>query len=111
MKKIAFVLIISSVVCFFYFYKSPILSADAALINAEKYLLHPSEEWGTISFNGLEEIPEENIRVNLSQKLGFWNKLFNRMQWEVTIKAPEMNATIVIDAHSGNFIDFVGAFN
>ena len=33
------------------------------------------------------------------------------MQWEVTIKAPEMNATIMIDAHNGEFIDLVGAFN
>ena len=77
----------------------------------EKYLLNPSEEWGTISFDGLEGIPDDDIHVNLSEKSGFLNELFNRMQWEVTIKAPEMKATIVIDAHSGNFIDLIGAFN
>ncbi|MER2107382.1 MAG: hypothetical protein ABS949_10635 [Solibacillus sp.] len=106
-----FVLIISVVSCFSYFCKSPILSADAALIYAEKYLLSPSEEWGTISFDGLEGIPEENIRVNLLQKSGFWNELFNRMQWKVTIESPEMNTTMVIDAHSGNFIGLFGAFS
>ena len=111
MKKIVLVLIISCVICFLYFYKSPILSTEAALINAEKYLLNPSEEWGTISFDGLKGIPEEDIHVNLFGKSGFWNELFNRMQWEVTIKSPEMNATIVMDAHSGNFIGLFGGVN
>jgi len=97
--------------CFLYFYKSPILSVDEALIKTEQYLLNPSEEWGTISFDGLEGIPEEDIIVNLFPKSGFWNELFNRMQWEVTIESPEMNATLVIDAHSGNFIGIFGAFS
>lgn len=114
MKKIVFVIIICSVICFSYCYKSPILSTDAALIHAEKGLFNLPEEWvnsATQSFNGLEEIPEENIHVNLSQKRGFWNELFNRMQWEVTIKSPELNTTIVIDAHSGYFITLYGAYS
>ena len=81
-------------------------------MHAEKYLLNPDEEeWGTVLFSGLEGISEENIRVNLSQKLGFWNELLNRMQWEVSIKLSEMDSTIVIDAHTGSFIGLYGAFN
>ena len=64
-----------------------------------------------MSFNGLEGVPNENISVNLSHKHVFWNELFNRMQWEVTIESPEMNATLVIDAHSGNFIGIFGVFS
>lgn len=74
-------------------------------------MLNPSEEWGTILFDGLEGIPSEDIHIHLFERTGFWNKLFNRMQWEVTIKAPEMNATIMIDAHNGEFINLVGAFS
>ena len=112
MKKIFIILAVSVAVCFIYFYKSPVLSSDAALIYAENYLLKPNEEdWGMGSFIGLEGIPEENISVNLSQKSGFWNELLNRMQWEVSIKSPEMNSTIVLDAHTGKFIGFFGAFS
>ncbi|MEG0383108.1 hypothetical protein [Solibacillus cecembensis] len=112
MKKILIILIVFVVICFSYFYKSPIISSDVALINAEKYLLNPPEEWGvSIYFNGLEGIPEEYIRVNLSQKHGFWNELLNRMQWEVTIKSPKMGATVMIDAHTGDFINLIGAFS
>ena len=88
------------------------ISSDEALIYAEKYLLSPPEEWGiSFSFIGLEEVPEENIHVYLSQKHGFWNELFNRMQWEVTIKSSEMEPTVVIDAYTGDFIDLFGPFN
>lgn len=112
MKKILLILAVSVAVCFIYFYNSPVLSSDAALFHAEKYLLNPNEEeWGTVIFNGLEGIPEENIGVNLSQKSGFWNELLNRMQWEVSIKSPEMNSTIVLDAHTGKFIGYFGAFS
>lgn len=57
-----------------------------------------------MSFNGLEGVPNENISVNLSHKHVFWNELFNRMQWGVTIKSPKMGPTVVLDALSGDFI-------
>ncbi|MGN7478770.1 hypothetical protein ACTHOQ_13030 [Solibacillus silvestris] len=112
MKKTVITLIVFVVICFSYFYKSPIISSDTALINAEKYLLNPSEEWGvSVSFHGLEGIPEENISANLAQKSGFCNELLNRMQWEVTIKSTEMEATVVMDAHTGYFMNVFGAFS
>ena len=112
MKKIALVFIIAVIIGFAYMYKSPIISSQTALIQAENYLLNPQEEWGySIIFNGLEDIPEENIRVNLSEQQGFWNELTNRMQWEVTIKAPENESTVIMDAHTGDFIEIIGAFS
>lgn len=112
MKKIIIVLVVALLMCFLYFYQSPIISTDVAINNAEKYLLNPPEEWRkSISFNGLEGIPAENISLNLTQKDGIWNELMNRMQWEVTIKSPEIEPTVVIDAHTGDFIDLFGPFN
>ena len=85
---------------------------DVALNNAEKYLLNPPEEWGnSISFNGLDELTDENINVYLRQKNGFWNELTNRMQWEVTINSSEISITVVMDGHTGKFIDLIGGFN
>lgn len=105
-------IIVAVVIGFFYVYKTPVISTQAALIHAEKYLLNPPEEWGdSIIFNGLEGIPEENIRVNLSQQHGFWHELTNSMQWEVTIKSPENESTVIMDAHTGECIEIIGAFS
>lgn len=104
-----FFLIISILIGFLYFYKSPILSSNEAIINVEQYLLNPAEEWGRISFDGLEEIPEENIQAHLFPKPGFLNELFNKMQWEITIKSSEMHVTVIIDGHNGDFIGIFGA--
>ena len=112
MKKIVIILVTALIVCFLYFYKSPIISTDVALNNAEKYLLNPPKEWSnSISFKGLEELTDENISMYLEQKQGLWNEITNRMQWEVTIKSSEIELTILMDAHTGKFIDFVGGFN
>ena len=62
-------------------------------------------------YNGLEGVSKENISVNLSHKHEFWNYLFNRMQWEVTIMLPKMEPTVVIDVHSGDFIALFGPLN
>ncbi|TGN34648.1 MULTISPECIES: hypothetical protein [unclassified Lysinibacillus] len=95
-----------------YFYKTPLISRHEAIINAENYLLNPPEEWGnSISFDGLDDLPEENIRVELQQKRGFWNELTNRMQWAVTIKYADGESSIVMDEHTGKFIDIIGQFS
>ena len=108
-KKILIVLVSALILCFLYFYKSPVISTDVAIHNAEKYLLNPPEEWANaISFTGFED---ENIHVHLAQKQGLWNELTNGMQWEVTIQSSELNATMIMDAHSGKVIDLIGAFN
>ncbi|MEK4231391.1 hypothetical protein [Solibacillus sp. FSL H8-0538] len=112
MKKILIILVAALMICFLYFYKSPVISTDVALNNAEKYLLNPPEEWAnSISFNSLEELTDENISVYLEQQYGLWNEITNRMQWEVTIKSSEIESTIVMDAHTGKFIDLIGGFN
>lgn len=105
-------IIVAVVIGCFYVYKTPVISTQAALIHAEKYLLNPPEEWGdSIVFNGLEGIPEENIRVNLSERQGLWHELMNSMQWEVTIKSSENESTVIMDAHTGEFIEIIGAFS
>lgn len=82
MKKLLVVLVSALIICFINFYKTPVINVDVALNNAEKYLLNPPEEWGvSISFNGLDELSNENISVYLREKNGFWNELTNRMQF------------------------------
>ena len=88
------------------------MSSEEAIIEAEKYLLNPPKEWKLPStFYGLEEVPEGNISVFLSKKSGFWNELFNRMKWEVEIKVSGMAPTVMIDAHTGDFITIYGPLN
>ena len=47
----------------------------------------------------------------LNQKNGFWNKLTNKKQWEVTVKYNGIQPTVVIDAYTGKFIDLYGPLN
>jgi len=94
---------------FLYFQQPPIITAGEAINNAEKYLLNPPEEWkNSISFNGLEEIPPENISVYLIPKHGYWNEITNKLQWEVTIKYNGQESTIVMDAYTGEFLNLYG---
>lgn len=112
LKKILIGLGVTLVILFLYFYQSPIISTGEAVNNAEKYLLNPPEEWrNSISFNGLEEIPPENISVHLIQKNGYWNEITNKMLWEVTIKYNGQESTIVMDAYTGEFINLYGPLN
>lgn len=112
MKKLLIVLITALIICFLFFYKSAVISTDVALVNAEKYLLNPPKvETNSISFLGLDELTEQNVSMSLMRKNGFWNKLTNRMQWEVTIKTSEIYTTVIMDAHTGKFMNFVGGFS
>ncbi|MDF2066518.1 PepSY domain-containing protein [Bacillus sp. Cr_A10] len=112
MKKILIGLVGTLVMFFLYFYQSPIISTGEAINKAEKYLLNPPEEWRkSISFNGLEEIPPENISVNLTPKHGYWNEMTNKMKWEVTIKYTGQESTIVMDAYTGELINLYGPLN
>ena len=112
MKKTLIGLIVILVMIFIYSYQSPIISSGEAINKAEIYLLNPPVEWeNSISFNGLEGIPPENIGVNLTQKPGFWNGIANKMKWEVTIKYTGQESTIVMDAYTGEFIDLYGPLN
>ena len=112
MKKILVGLLVTLVMLFLYFYQSPIISAGEAINYAEKYLLNPPKEWkNSITFNGLEEIPPENISVNLAPKQGYWNEIANKMKWEVTIKYTGKESTIVLDAYTGKFMSLYGPLN
>ena len=112
MKKILIALITALILCFLAFYNSPVISTDVAIHNAEQYLLNPPEEWANaISFTSFEELTDENIHVYLAQKQGLWHDITNGMQWEVTIQSSEINATMIMDAHSGKVIDLIGGFN
>lgn len=112
MKKIIIGLVVTLIMSFLYFYQSPILSTGEVINKAEKYFLNPPEEWkNSISFNDLEEIPPENISVNLAQKQGYWNEITNNMKWEVTIKYTGQELTIVMDAYTGEFINLYGPLN
>ncbi|WP_342568099.1 hypothetical protein MKY09_08875 [Psychrobacillus sp. FSL K6-4046] len=110
MKKIILIgLVFIPIMFFLYFYQSPIITSGEAINNAEKYLLNPPEEWkNSISFNGLEEVPPENISVYLTPKPGYWNEIMNNMNWEVTFKYNVQESTIVMDAYTGEFINLYG---
>ncbi|MFF2755743.1 hypothetical protein ACFVR1_18780 [Psychrobacillus sp. NPDC058041] len=112
MKKIILSLVVIMLMFFLFKYQAPIISTGEAIHNAEKYLLNPPEEWkNSISFNGLEEIPPENISVNLTSKQGYWNQITNKMKWEVTIKYDGQAPTIEMDAYTGEFINLYGPLN
>lgn len=97
---------------FLYIYKSPIMSTGEAIIRAEEILQNPpNERRKTISYLGLKEIQMDNINALLYSKNGLLNELTNRKQWEVTIKYNGTKPTVVIDAHTGDFIDIYGPVN
>ena len=97
---------------FLFQYQAPIISTDEVIINIEKQLKNPSKEWGkSLSFGDLEEITPEVISVNLIPKQGFWNKLTNKMQWEVQLEYNGTSPTFVMDAYTGKFIDIYGLLN
>ena len=97
---------------FLYQYQSPIMSTGEAIFSAEKHLQSPPKEWEkSISYVNLKELPIENVSAFLNQKNGFWNKLTNKKQWEVTVKYNGIEPTVVIDAYTGKFIDLYGPLN
>ena len=49
--------------------------------------------------------------MNLTPKQGYWNEITNKMKWEVTIKYTDKESTIVLDAHTGKFINLYGPLN
>lgn len=109
MKKVLIGLICILIMVFLYMYQLPIISSGEAVTYAENILENPPEEWSrSIKYN---EGTWENINTNLIAKSGFFNKITNKREWEVTIKTVESEYTIVIDAYSGEFIDLFGAFN
>lgn len=112
MKKILLGLVIIVAIIILYQYKSAILSTEEAIISIEKHLQNPPKEWRkSISYVDLKEIPIGNISASLNQKNGFLNELTNRKQWEVTVKYNGIDTTVVIDAHTGEFIDLYGSLN
>ncbi|KOS66286.1 hypothetical protein AEA09_18900 [Lysinibacillus contaminans] len=112
MKKILLGLFVIMVMIILYQYKSPIMSTEEAIISIEKHLQNPPKESRkSISYVVLKEIPIENISTFLNQKNGFLNELTNRKQWEVTVKYNGIEPTVVIDAHTGDFIDLYGPLN
>ena len=112
MKKIFLGLVAVMTMIFLYLYQAPIMSTGEAILSAEKHLQSPPEEWEkSISYVDLKQIPIENVSAFLNQKTGFWNKLTNKKQWEVTVKYNGIQPTIVIDAYSGEFIDLYGSLN
>lgn len=112
MKKILLGLVIIIAMLILYQYKSPIMSSEEAIISIEKHLQNPPKaSRKSISFIDLKEIPMENIRAVLNQKNGFLNELTNRKQWEVTVKYNGIEPTVVIDAHTGDFINLYGPNN
>lgn len=112
MKKILLGLVIIIAMLILYQYKSPIMSSEEAIISIEKHLQNPPKaSRQSISIIDLKEIPMENIRAVLNQKNGFLNELTNRKQWEVTVKYNDIEPTVVIDAHTGDFINLYGPHN
>ena len=112
MKRIIVGLLIIMAICFLYFYQIPIMSTSEATIKAVGHLQTPPEELKvSIPYVELRDIPPENINVHLEKKNGFFNKLTNRQQWEITIKYQGIEPTVVMDAYSGKYIDIYGPVN
>lgn len=112
MKKILVGLFALIAMTFLYVYKPPILNTGEAVEIALKQLQHPPKEWEkSISYVEAKEISAENLEVSLIQQPGFWSKLTNRMQWEITITYNGIKPTVIIDAYSGKFIDIYGPLN
>lgn len=106
--------------CFFVFitillsyqYQKPILETDEAIAIAKEHLQNPPEEWGdSFSDVQVQSVQVEDIEIFLTQKEGLFNKLTNKRQWNVTIKAKDKSPTVVFNAYNGEFIDIYGPLN
>ncbi|WP_313894266.1 hypothetical protein [Psychrobacillus sp.] len=112
MKKILLGLVITLLMFFLFQYQAPIMGTEEVVANLEKQLQHPPKEWEkSFSHFNVKEVSAENISLNLSPKKGFWNELTNRKQWEVNVKYNGLEATIVIDAYTGEYADLYGPLN
>ena len=94
---------------FLYSYQYPVMSNEEAIASAIHYLQDLEDE----KSNSLEKTdwnstPSENIRASLHQKSGFWNKLTNKMKWEVTLTYKKQYPVVVIDAYTGRLIGIYG---
>ncbi len=95
-----------------YLYQTPIISTSEAISNVEEYLQNPPKELGeSISNLDIEENSLVNSGAYLHEKSGYWNKLMNRQQWEVVVAINGNELTAVIDAYTGELIEFIGPLN
>lgn len=97
---------------FLYLHQSPILKTGEAIVTANEHLSNLPDEYDSqITAFELKDIPEENITAALYRMDGFWNEIFNRSEWQVTIRSDETEVWIVLDAHNGEFIKMSGTLN
>ncbi|WP_025783467.1 hypothetical protein [Sporosarcina sp. D27] len=112
MKRILLAICVIALFGIAYTYQSPILETNQAIDQAKKHVVTPPEEWQA-SFPKVEEqvIPWKVIRVELVKRQGFWNELMNKQKWEVTMEYERMQATIVLNAYTGEFMEIYGPLN
>ncbi|WOV83049.1 PepSY domain-containing protein [Sporosarcina jeotgali] len=112
MKKLLLSLIIIMIMIFLYSYQYPIMSNEEAIASAKKYLQYQEEEKSkSLEKTDWNNTPSENISVSLHQKNGFWNKLTNKMEWEVTLTYQKQYPMVLIDAYTGKLIGVYGPSN
>ncbi|MFJ7667575.1 hypothetical protein ACIQXI_10715 [Lysinibacillus sp. NPDC097195] len=96
----------------FYFYKPTILDTRDAVLQAEMYLNKPPDHtyMAPIKVN-VRELAAEQIQTQLFNQNGILDRMFNRMQWEITFHLDNSSTTVVIDAYNGKLIQIIGALN
>ncbi|WP_033541519.1 hypothetical protein [Planococcus sp. CAU13] len=114
MKKILSILLIAVVIFVLYQHQKPTLSTEEAVVQAYEHLKNPPSEFlkslPPIQIE-LDDIPGENIQLQMRPQGEFPGRLFNHLQWEVTISYEDVVPTIVMDAVTGEILDIVGPLN
>ena len=112
MKKVLLILVVFSIMVFLYLHQPPILKTGKAIVTANEHLNNLPDEYDSqITAFELKDIPEENITAALYRMDGFWNGIFNKSEWQVTIRSGDTEVWIVLDAHNGEIIKMSGALN
>lgn len=112
MKRILLAICIIALFGIAYTYQSPILETNQAIYLAKKHLVTPPKEWQA-SFPKVkgQVVPWKVKRVELVKRRGFWCELMNMRKWEITMEYEGQEATVVLNAYTGEFIEIYGPLN
>lgn len=93
-------------------HQTPVLETNQAIEEAKKHLVTPPEECQASFPKVTEQVfPWELKRVELVERKGFWSELMNERKWEITMEYEGRQATVVINAYTGEFIEIYGPLN
>lgn len=112
MKRIMLTICIITLFGFAYSYQKPTLETNQAIVQVNKHLVTPPEEWKA-SFPKVEDgiVPWKVNRTELTKRQGFWSGLTNERKWEVVLEYESKQVTVVLNAYTGEFIEMYGSLN